>query len=75
MENKDIVLKVKIRRLCLRFEKRKKLRKLLPLKMSMKWRKMMKKLSINNLSCDERDFAFQDLTNLILFVMPLENVN
>ena len=41
MENKDIVLKVKIRRLCLRFEKRKKLRKLLPLKMSMKWRKMM----------------------------------
>ena len=36
---------------------------------------LMKKLSINNLSCDERNFAFQDLTNLILFVMPLENVN
>ena len=66
MENKTIVLKEKIRSLCLRLEKAKKSKEV-PTAENVdeveKSNDLMKKLSIKDLNSDEWDFVFKDLSN------------
>ena len=78
MENKDIVLKEKNKKVVSEVRKDKKSKEVATVENVDEVEKnddLIKKLSIKNLNSDERDFAFKDLTNSQLdsFVMHLHN--
>ena len=78
MENKDIVLKEKNKKVVSEVRKDKKSKELATVENVDEVEKnddLIKKLSIKNLNSDERDFAFKDVTNgqLDSFVMHLHN--
>ena len=78
MENKDIVLKEKNKKVVSEVRKDKKSKEVATVENVDEVEKnddLMKKLSIKDLNNDERDFAFKDLTNSQLdsFVMHLHN--